>query len=294
MRLIFLGSVIFSKFILKRLIKTKYSIVGVIGKKSPKMNNDFFDITHIAKSKKIPSMKTDDINDEKAIKWIKRKKPDLIICVGWSKILSSRVLKIPKHCVIGYHPSDLPLNRGKHPIIWSLALGLKKIGSTFFIMDNSIDNGKIISKKIIEIKKNHNATMIYKRLQSIASNQLLRLIKQFSKNKKFKIIKKKSNKSNYWRKRDFKDGVIDWRMNSETIQNLVKALNDPYPGAVFSYKGKFIRVDEIKIKVLNIKNIEPGKVISIINKKPLIQTGSDAILLKKYYPRINFRKEEYL
>ena len=38
-------------------------------------------------------------------------------------------------------------------------------------------------------------------------------------------------------------------MNSETIQNLVKALNDPYPGAVFSYKGKFIRVDEIKIKV---------------------------------------------
>ena len=136
--------------------------MGVIGKKSPKMNNDFFDITHIAKSKKIPSMKTDDINDEKAIKWIKRKKPDLIICVGWSKILSSRVLKIPKHCVIGYHPSDLPLNRGKHPIIWSLALGLKKIGSTFFIMDNSIDNGKIISKKIIEIKKNHNVTMIYK------------------------------------------------------------------------------------------------------------------------------------
>ena len=83
-------------------------------------------------------------------------------------------------------------------------------------------------------------------------------------------------------------------MNSETIQNLVKALNDPYPGAVFSYKGKFIRVDEIKIKVSKIKNIEPGKVISIINKKPLIQTGSNAILLKKYYPRINFRKEEYL
>ena len=83
MRLIFLGSVIFSKFILKRLIKTKYSIVGVIGKKSPKMNNDFFDITHIAKSKKIPSMKTDDINDEKAIKWIKRKKPDHYL--RWNK-----------------------------------------------------------------------------------------------------------------------------------------------------------------------------------------------------------------
>ena len=294
MRIIFLGSIIFSKFILKTLIKTKHSIVGVIGKKNPKINNDFFDITSIAKSKQIPSISTDDINDEKTVKWIKRKKPDLIICVGWSKILSPRVLKIPKHCVVGYHPSDLPLNRGKHPIIWSLALGLKKIGSTFFIMDKSIDNGKIISKKIIEIKKNHNATMIYKKLQLISCSQLLSLIKEFSKNKKFKIIKKKSNKSNYWRKRDFKDGVIDWRMNSENIQNLVKALNDPYPGAVFNYKGKFIRVDEVKVKVVNNNNIEAGKVISIINKKPLIQTGSNAILLKKYYPKINFRKEDYL
>ena len=294
MRIIFLGSIVFSKFILKHLIKTKYSIVGVIGKKSPGMNNDFFDITSIAKSKKIPSIKTDDINDKRFSKWIKSKKPDIIICIGWSKILSPRVLKIPKYCVIGYHPSDLPSNRGKHPIIWSLVLGLKKIGSTFFIMDKLIDNGKIISKKIIEIKKNHNATMIYKRLQLIACKQLLNLLKQFSKNKKFKIIKKKLVKSNYWRKREFKDGVIDWRLNSETIQNLVKALSKPYPGAVFNYKGRFIRVDETKIKEVKNRNIEAGKIISITNKKPLIQTGSGAILLKKYHPKINFKKKEYL
>ena len=47
-------------------------------------------------------------------------------------------------------------------------------------MDKLIDNGKIISKKIIEIKKNHNATMIYKRLQLIACKQLLNLLKHSS------------------------------------------------------------------------------------------------------------------
>ena len=58
--------------------------------------------------------------------------PDLIICVGWSQILKSEILNIPKLGVIGFHPSKLPENRGKHPIIWSLVLGKKETASTFF------------------------------------------------------------------------------------------------------------------------------------------------------------------
>ena len=34
--------------------------------------------------------------------------------------------------VLGFHPSELPKNRGRHPLIWALALGLKKSASTFF------------------------------------------------------------------------------------------------------------------------------------------------------------------
>ena len=64
----------------------------------------------------------------------KKKNPDLIFCMNWNNLLKKNILKSSKG-VIGYHPSDLPLNRGRHPIIWSIALGLKKIGSTFYFMD---------------------------------------------------------------------------------------------------------------------------------------------------------------
>ena len=49
--------------------------------------------------------------------------------------------------ILGYHPSLLPFNRGRHPIIWALALGLKETGSTFFFMDENADTGDIVSQK---------------------------------------------------------------------------------------------------------------------------------------------------
>lgn len=34
--------------------------------------------------------------------------------------------------IIGYHPTKLPNNRGRHPLIWTLLLGLKELGEHSF------------------------------------------------------------------------------------------------------------------------------------------------------------------
>ena len=59
-------------------------------------------------------------------------RPDIIFCFGWSRLIKEELLKIPKKGVVGYHPAMLPKNRGRHPLIWALALGIKTTGSTFF------------------------------------------------------------------------------------------------------------------------------------------------------------------
>ena len=120
-----------------------------MGRKSSSFNSDYFDIVNYFKKKDIKSVYTNDINGKKSIPWITKIKPDLIICLGWSKLLKKKILNIPKIGTIGYHPSDLPKNKGRHPIIWSIFLGLNKIASTFFQMNTKADDGKIISKKNI-------------------------------------------------------------------------------------------------------------------------------------------------
>ena len=49
MKILFIGTVLFSKNIFDEIRKSKNTLVGVIGKKNNKFNSDYFDITRYAK-----------------------------------------------------------------------------------------------------------------------------------------------------------------------------------------------------------------------------------------------------
>jgi methionyl-tRNA formyltransferase len=292
MRILFIGTVIFSKNILDEIIKSKNKIVGVIGGKKTKFNSDYCDLVKYSKFKKIDSIYAENINSNKILKWVKKKKPDIIFCIGWSRLLKKQILNIAPKGVIGYHPSDLPKNRGRHPIIWSLALGLKNIGSCFFYMDEAADTGRIISKKKIKIKKNFNSYLVYKKLIQVGKQQIREIMLKIENNK-LKSSPQKKSQSNNWRKRSEIDGKIDWRMDAKNINNLVNALTKPYPGAYFLFNEKKIVVWRSKVINFNIKNFEPGKIIQHKNNL-LIKCGNKALQLINFHPKINLNKIKYL
>jgi len=227
MRILFIGSANSSKFLLKKCFELKLNIVGVCTQKNSR-NDDFCDLKKYFKLNNNLSIYTKNINSYKNFLWIKNKKPDLIFCFGWSQILSKNIIKLAKKMTIGFHPSELPKNRGKHPIIWSLVLGLKKTASTFFIIKNEhVDSGAIINQKTILISKSDNASSLYKKIMTTSCNQLRSFIKKIENNIPLKFYLKKKTKTNYWRKRIFNDGRIDWRMSATSIYNLVRALSKP-------------------------------------------------------------------
>lgn len=293
MKILFLGSTLFSEKILKDVNK-KFNIVGVCTSNKKKFYTDSLNLSNTSKLLKIPCHLSKNINSKKTEDWINKISPDLIICCGWSNILKKNILNIPKYGCIGYHPADLPNNRGKHPIIWSIFLGLKYCHSTFFLMTNKIDNGLILSKEKIVIKNIDNATSIYKRLNFLASKQILKILNNL-KNNKITLKKKYYRNLNYWRKRSVNDGNIDWRMSASKICLLVRSLNFPYPNAHFIFNQKHIKV--FKTKVIMSKkfnNIEPGKIISNKQGKIMIKCGENSILLEKFLPKINIKEGTYL
>ena len=97
MRILFIGSVVFSKKIFLSLIKKKFFICGTIGKKRSDFNTDFYDLNQISKKNNIPFKYTEDINNEKTLNWISRKKPDIIVCCGWSRLLKKKIIEDSKN-----------------------------------------------------------------------------------------------------------------------------------------------------------------------------------------------------
>jgi methionyl-tRNA formyltransferase len=281
MRIVFIGTVEFSKKALQKLIKLNSKIVGVCTKKKSNLISDFADLRPICKKKKIPIKIVDDINSKDSYYWIKSLNPDIIFCFGWSRLLKKKILALPPMGVLGFHPSKLPQNRGRHPLVWSLALGLKRSASTFFFMNEGADSGRILSQKEFDILESDNARTLYDKFVNIALLQIEDFLVLLEK-KTYKPIKQNHKLSNNWRKRTETDGEIDFRMTSKAIYNLVRALTKPYVGAHINYKNEKIIVWETEIIQNKEDNIECGKVLEINKKKILVKTYDGAVRLTQH------------
>lgn len=280
MRIVYIGSVIFSARALEKLISIKADVVGVVTKNESAFNSDFFDLSSIAQSNDIPFHYTSNINSTETVNWIKELNPDVVYCFGWSNLIKKAVLEISRLGVIGYHPTLLPYNKGRHPLIWAKALGLEKSGSTFFFMDEGADTGDILSQKEFVINFEDDANVLYNKL---IDNALIQIEEFHSmlQTGSYTRIKQDITKGNSWRKRGKKDGLIDFKMSSSVICNLTRALTKPYVGAHIEYNGADIKIWEVELSEYDTtnNNIEPGKVLSILGNKIEIKTGDSTIWL---------------
>jgi methionyl-tRNA formyltransferase len=293
MRAVFIGTVKFSLRSLEKLISLNINLVGVVTKESSSFNSDFVDLKPLCISNGIPCLHVDDINSLDSIKWIKDSNPDVIFCFGWSSLIKKEILNIAPMGVVGYHPTKLPMNRGRHPLIWALALGLKESASTFFFMDEGVDSGDILSQLDFEILYQDDACSIYDKVIKIALSQIDEFIPQL---KEGNYLRNKQNDqlSNIWRKRNKLDGKIDFRMGSITIYNLVRGLTKPYIGAHIKYEGQDISVWKVKEIENNQKNIEPGKVIEIIGKSFIVKSLNNAVEIMEHDFKTLPKVGEYL
>lgn len=281
MRIVFIGTVEFSLQALNTLIDINANVVGVCTKGTSSFNSDFANLIPSCEKSDIPYNLVDNINSKENINWIDNLKPDIIFCFGWSSLIKKELLTLAPMGVIGYHPAKLPQNRGRHPLIWALVLGLKKSASTFFFMEEGADNGDILSQIKFDISYEDDASTLYQKVISIALEQIKIFVPQLQA-KKYARVKQNHNLSNTWRKRGKPDGIIDFRMSSRAIYNLVRGLTKPYIGANVIYKGKDIiiwKVEEVKI---DMNNIEPGKILDIQDDRPLVKSYDGAILISEH------------
>jgi methionyl-tRNA formyltransferase len=276
MRILFIGTVEFSYKTLEKLISLDAEIVGVCTKEKSSFNSDFADLVPLCEKASVPCRFVDDINSSENIAWIGSLEPDIVFCFGWSSLIRNELLSLPKMGIVGYHPAALSQNRGRHPLIWAMVLGLKKSASTFFFMQEGADDGDILSQKEFDILYEDNAKSLYDKVSSIALKQIEEFLPQLQSGNYKKIIQNHAL-ANSWRKRSKADGIIDFRMSSRAIYNLVRALGEPYVGATLRYKDEEITIWQIEEVDCDLPNIEYGKVLANDGKTITIKTSDKAI-----------------
>lgn len=295
MKILFIGCVKSSETLLMEVLQVKgIKVVGIISRQTSKFNSDFVSLEGLALRFNIPIFFADKNTNDNLVDWAKDLGPDLIYCFGWSHLLSKELLDVPSKGSIGFHPSPLPNGRGRHPIVWALALGLTETASTFFFIDDGADTGDVISQSKISISINDDAETLYKKILDHAVVQVKELTLELLCGNESRI-RQIDSLATTWRKRTKSDGKLDWRMSSKSIHNLTRALTRPYPGAYFCLNDVEYSVWKVEIVKEEVSPfLEPGKVISIVQGRPRIKTSDGAVDLIEVEPRLNVKRGDFL
>lgn len=293
MKIFFIGTVEFSKRALAKMIEIGAQITGVAMKAESPFNADFADLSPLCKKANIPYGIVENINNRKTVDWISSLRPDVILCFGWSELLKKEILHFAPLGVVGFHPAALPQNRGRHPVIWTLALGLTETASTFFFMDEGADSGDILSQKFVEVTYSDDARSLYSKIVDTALLQIQEFVPQLDSGA-YPRISQDNSRANIWRKRTRNDGKIDFRMSSRAIYNLVRALTKPYVGAHVTCKGVEYKVWKSRESKIKLPNIEPGKVLTVEDNIITVKTGDGSVDLIEHEFTIEPLVGEYL
>lgn len=172
------------------------------------------------------------------ISLIKKKKPNFIFFIHWSKFIPSKVYE--KYNCIQFHCSDLPRFRGGSPVQNQIIRGIKNTKLTAFCVDKKIDAGKIYLKRKLSL--NGNASEIFKRIEKKSLSMIKTIIKQ-----KIQPYHQKGKKSHFKRRSEADSFITKKITNLSNLYDFIRMLDaDGYPRAKLKFGNFIYEFHEVK------------------------------------------------
>ncbi|MDP9326133.1 MAG: methionyl-tRNA formyltransferase [Candidatus Dormibacteraeota bacterium] len=89
---------------------------------------------------------------------------DLLVCAGHRDRLPGSLIRQPTEGTIGYHPSLLPLHRGRDAIKWAIANGDRVTGGTVYQLTEDLDRGPIYEQGHVFIRPDDTPGRLWERV----------------------------------------------------------------------------------------------------------------------------------
>lgn len=283
MKFVILTTSEFGLSVADAILDNGHSVVAMISMPKKFLPNNSVNVEQFAIQNNISYHEYQDINSKHSVSTIQNYDPDYIFS-SWPKIIAKEVLDLSKFFSIGSHPTELPFNRGRHPLHWIINLGIQETHLSFFKIDEGIDTGDIILQHPVKVGKKDTIIELNHKINKAAyeASKILckKLILEFNLSGK----SQNHNIANYWRMRTPHDVTIDPRMPADLIINIVNSFTKPYPCANLIFKKYIIKIEKATIvktaqSLIEVKRIEPGRLISIDANKITLKAADKIIVL---------------
>jgi methionyl-tRNA formyltransferase len=204
--------------------------------------------------------------------------PHLVLVWSYTMILPPALIELPPLGAVNVHGGLLPQYRGGHVMQWAIINGESETGVALHYMDAGIDTGPIIAQRRFPLAATDDAASVQEKLVTFG-RELLRTWWSGGAPATAPRAAQDESRARYFRMRTAEDGRIDWSAPNNAIDNLVRALVAPWPGAFTSIAGTKLVVRRSRPVPAGNGPAEPGAVIRCDDHAVIVATGSGALQL---------------
>ncbi|GJL58636.1 MAG: methionyl-tRNA formyltransferase [Nitrospirales bacterium] len=294
MRIVFMGTPAFAVPTLQQLLKTDFSVVGVVcqpdrpsgrGKKV-----QVGPVKALALSQNIPMVQPEKMKDPHLMETLRAWNPEVVVVAAYGRILPKPILDLPPKGCLNVHGSLLPKYRGAAPIQWAVIQGEVKTGVTIMLMDEGMDTGAILQQEEVAIGPEETSGELASRMAQVGGALLVRTLRGWVAGT-MSPLPQNDSAATLAPILTKEDGLMYWDRPARTLANRIRGLL-PWPGVYTFLEGERwgIWKAQVEDQEPDIRRIAddisqaPGTITAITKHAIRVKTGQGSLNLLEIQP----------
>ena len=136
----------------------------------------FYSIDQVCAYYDVPVWHVANVNSDEFLNRLRSLDLDLIVSVAAPQVFKRPLLSLARHGAINIHNSKLPRYRGMLPNFWQMFHGEKSVGTTIHRINESLDDGAILSQSETPIKPGETLDSLIRRTKRAGAAQMIDVV----------------------------------------------------------------------------------------------------------------------
>lgn len=247
MRIVFMGTPVFSLACLEALIGAGHEVAAVFTQPDKPKNRGkqimMTPVKECALKHDIPVFQPLSLRKgedaEASMKTLREIAPDCIVVVAYGQLLPKEVLELPKYGCINVHASLLPMYRGAAPIQRVIQDGCTKSGVTTMYMAEGLDTGDMLFKEEVAIPDDMTGAQLHDALSEVGARLIVKTLRALEDGTATRTVQQ--GETCYASMISKDELKLDFTKPAKQVYDFIRAMSDS-PCAYTMLDGKRLKV----------------------------------------------------
>ena len=249
MRIVFMGTPDFAVPVLSAVADAGHTVVGVVTQPDrPKGRGGAVLMTPVkqkALALGFTVYQPQKVREPEFVELLRGLAADVFVVAAFGQILAKSVLELPRLGCVNVHSSLLPKYRGAAPIQWAIIDGERETGVTTMLMNEGLDTGDMLEQAAVPIEPDDTGGSLHDKLSALGAELIVSTLRKLENGTAVRTPQ--TDEGTCYAKMLTKTmGDIDWTMDAEAIERLVRGLS-PWPGTYTGWNGRTLKIWKAQI-----------------------------------------------